>query len=118
MFKLVFLLLFAVEPNASKPPYEPRPISAADKAKIVAEADKLLFDGPAARWQWGLRKSDFIYCGFVNGKNRMGAYVGWTPFYYTDRGLRIISPGDSTITYEGLCSSAGYIEKPEWLEDK
>lgn len=98
-----------------------RPLTAAEKAAIIKKADTVLFDGPAARWQWGPKKSDFVYCGMVNGKNRMGAYIGWQPFYYTPSGSFEIVTGPedgAKIVYDALCSDAGYIEKPEWLKDK
>ena len=100
-------------PPKGPKPFVARPLSAAEKAEIMREADKVLFDGPSARWQWGPRLDDYVFCGQVNARNRLGAYVGWRPFYYTSRGsLRIIADGDSTIAYKALCSNAGYIPKP------
>lgn len=42
----------------------------------------------------GIQKGS--YCGWVNGKNRMGAYVGETPFFYE----QIANTGIATIVPE------------------
>ena len=48
-----------------------------------------LFDAQAARFQrvckfqFKERETDVTaYCGLINAKNRIGAYVGYRPFYY------------------------------------
>jgi len=109
-------------PSCVKPvhraPFKPRPITAAEQAAIKAKADLLMFDGPSSRWQWPLKRDADVYCGFVNGKNRMGAYVGWTPFYISGGELAIIGEGDRRFGYELQCGMTGYIPKPEWLSDK
>lgn len=73
----------------------PDPITAEEVAAGVAQAAAVragfnaeMLDYPTARFRdvhvavntgvEGDRGSYF--CGFVNGKNRMGAYVGWTEF--------------------------------------
>ena len=109
-------LFFAAALAASQPSFAPKPVSEADKAEIKRAADKIMFDGPSARWDWPKRLHPDVYCGSVNGKNRLGAYVGWQPFLWTQNELRIIGPGDSRVVYEALCSSAGYIEKPTWMK--
>lgn len=110
---LVMPLLIAASPS-----HPPRPIAAAEQAAIKNAADDLLFDGPSARWKWPPKRSAFVYCGEVNAKNRMGAYIGWHPFYFVidEDKLRILHDGDDRIVYEALCASAGYIPKPAWLE--
>lgn len=40
-----------------------------------------LFDPDSAQFR-NVRIVDGTVCGEVNGKNRYGAYVGFTPFYY------------------------------------
>lgn len=47
-----------------------------------------------------------VTCGFVNGKNRYGAYVGATAFIVEPSGLVIFSPGGDT----GVGSLEGRIE--------
>lgn len=108
------------DPPPPKPaaPFKARPITASEKAEIMREADKLLFDGPSARWQWGERKSAHLYCGMVNAKNRLGAYVGWRPFYFFQGKFKIVPEGEEDVVYEGICSNAGYIEPPDWLKPK
>lgn len=50
-----------------------------------AEFNRAMLDYPSARFR-DVRATVLhgqikpIMCGFVNGKNRMGAYAGWTPF--------------------------------------
>lgn len=34
-------------------------------------------------------KFGWIVCGRINGKNRMGGYAGWAPFYVLMRGNRV-----------------------------
>ncbi len=45
--------------------------------------DARLFDYPSARFR-DVRGNAMVICGFVNGKNRMGAYGGWKRFAYTE----------------------------------
>lgn len=109
--------MLAAAAATAQPAYTPRPVSEADKAAIRKQADKVLFDGPTARWQWPDRLDAKVYCGQVNSKNRFGAYVGWTPFYFYEGELRIIGPDDSRVTYELFCGVKGYIPKADWIPD-
>lgn len=116
MLSLLMAMAMATEP---KPSFVPKPISSADKAEIIRQADIDLIDGPSARWRWDQPRLDAdLYCSFVNSKNSMGGYVGWRPFYFFQGKLRIIGPRDSVIVYETLCSGSGYIPEPEWLKGK
>lgn len=51
-----------------------------EKAKDAAAA--LLIDPSSAQFRNVVAKSNAV-CGEINGKNRMGAYVGFTRFYVT-----------------------------------
>jgi hypothetical protein len=56
-------------------------LTPANKRDIVAQVKDKLLDGESARWRWPKHVAEFgLYCGFVNAKNRMGAYTGFTPF--------------------------------------
>lgn len=96
--------------------YTPRPVSPADKAKIMRKADELMFDGPATRWEWPMRRDAEVYCGKLNGKNQLGAYTGWRPFYYVRESFVIVTK-DEDPTYEVLCGKTGYIPLADWLHD-
>lgn len=66
--------------------------------------NKIMFDGPAARWQFAYKRAPFV-CGFVNGKNRYGAFTGWQPFYFNVDDQRGVVFTDQTDTWmwELLC---------------
>jgi hypothetical protein len=95
--------------------FTPRPLSPAEKASIMRQADELMFDGPATRWQWPERRNAKFYCGKLNGKNQLGAYTGWRLFYVNEGAFNIIDKEGSV--YEGLCGAYGYYPKPQWLLD-
>ena len=59
-----------------------RPISAAEKRRIIAYFDGLLLDGPSARWKWGKVVNETTACFSINAKNRMGAYTGWELYFF------------------------------------
>lgn len=62
-------------------PTEPYSLTRANKRDIIAQVKDKLLDGESARWRWPKHIAEFgLYCGFVNAKNRMGAYTGFTPF--------------------------------------
>lgn len=62
-------------------PTGPYSLSLANKRDIIAQVKDKLLDGESARWRWPKHVAEFgLYCGFVNAKNRMGAYTGFTPF--------------------------------------
>ena len=59
----------------------PWTLSARNKADIVRQLKDRLADGETARWRWPKHQPQFgLYCGWVNAKNRMGAYTGFTPY--------------------------------------
>lgn len=91
--------------------FTPGPISAADKAEIIKQADQMMFDGPATRWDWPERVSEKIYCGKLNGKNRLGAYTGWRPFFFLSGKLTIPNDDLTLDLYKTMCTNAGYLPK-------
>ena len=89
-------------------------ISLVKQALIKAHFDNALLDGTSARWKWQLQRHPQVYCGWVNAKNRLGAYSGWKPYYVmfgktgkVDKG-EIVGEGDSTIMLDAFCISWGY----------
>lgn len=105
---------------------EPYALSARAKTDIIRQVKDTLIDGESARWRWPLHQPEWgVYCGFVNSKNRMGAYVGFVPFFVAG-GIgdgpkssgefklfehRIATPDgsdfDSQIVYK-MCGKYGY----------
>ena len=79
----------------------PPPIQAETKAHFEME----LFDAESARWKFEDYRGDFLVCGYVNAKNRMGAYVGFQPFYFNakDGTGRIYAPGEDAWLFRTLC---------------
>lgn len=72
---LIFGLLAAAQIPGNHAP------SAQMRAAIMKAADAKLLDGASARFKWPpeLQRTG-VYCGWVNAKNKLGGYVGWTPF--------------------------------------
>ncbi len=64
---------------------EPGPVTPSLVAGAKAALDERLFDYPSARFR-DVRGRDKVLCGFVNAKNRMGAYSGWSRFAYITLG--------------------------------
>lgn len=84
-----------------RPPVKPKPdkigpITEDEKAAVRNYFDAILFDGLSARWKYTRGKGDVI-CGTVNAKNRMGAYTGWVPYYFSGGTGRIAN--DETSIY-------------------
>nr|WP_314136946.1 hypothetical protein [uncultured Brevundimonas sp.] len=57
----------------------PGPVTAAQITDARRALDARLFDYPSARFR-DVRGTGFALCGFVNAKNRYGAYSGWKRF--------------------------------------
>lgn len=92
MRRLLLALLCAVAGPAMA---EPLTLTPKERQQIEAglpvirkKLDAMLLDYPSARFrdvhihvdpEIGAKGARF--CGFANSKNRMGAYVGWTPFF-------------------------------------
>lgn len=119
-------LLLTAPVMAADAPVKPRPITLAEKKAIIAQFSTMLLDGQSAIWRWPLVQNGASvagdYCGFVNAKNRMGAYVGFHAFYIfifrppgkpvTAAGGMLISEADpqslANSIVPDLCAGAGY----------
>jgi hypothetical protein len=72
------------------------------------EFNKSMLDYPSTRFR-DVRasvlkgKHEPMLCGFVNGKNRMGAYVGWQPF-------ALFGPADADDTASLWMDDPGMVE--------
>lgn len=58
-------------------------------ADVADRFDQSMVDYPSARFRsvsLGYRDSKKVMCGYFNAKNRMGAYVGWAPFFAVSDG--------------------------------
>lgn len=66
-------------------------------------------DGESARWRWPLHQPKWgFYCGLVNSKNRMGAYVGFVPFFVAGGiGDAPKSTGEFKIFQKGIATPGG-----------
>ena len=54
----------------------PAPVQSAIKEAVGKE----LADPFSAQYDWQPVKSEMLYCGWVNAKNKLGAYTGYQPF--------------------------------------
>lgn len=80
------------------------PVTPAEQQRVKRYFDKIFYDGPAARWQFAYKNGDVV-CGFVNGKNKVGGYIGWQPFLFNtkqDYG-DAYGPGDRVWLWELSC---------------
>lgn len=112
MLVLAFLLAAATSPSA-----EPAPLPLAKQQAIRRYFDAKLFDGPSARWKWPKQQKDRgMYCGWVNARNRLGAYTGWTAYFVdfgpsgkVDHDVMLIDPKEvMTDVFSGVCTRQGY----------
>ena len=88
----------------------PGPLPSAKREAIFRHFDAALFDGRSARWLWPKQQAKSgVYCGWVNAKNRIGAYTGWKPYWVTfdEAGKvhdgNIVAEDDSRILLEAFC---------------
>jgi len=80
-------------------------------ARVADRFDFVLPDYPSARFRsvtLGYRELKEVMCGYYNARNRMGAYVGWAPFYAIGDGktaiLKAYAPGDEVpYSYKFHC---------------
>lgn len=90
----------------------PGPVTPNLLAGAKTALDERLLDYPSARFR-DVRGDDKVLCGFVNAKNRMGAYTGWVRFGYvtfgTEPSLYIDSADDEggDIMLDGFCGDDG-----------
>ena len=95
------------------------PVPAKLQASIRNKLNVTLFDGFSARYLWPpVRGRAGQYCGWVNAKNRMGAYTGFKLFAvkYDLKSLTadsvIIDDSDDQRVIEITCEVMGYSPKP------
>jgi len=82
--------------------------------------DNMLPDYPSARFKDvhgiyylpGTAKTDFVLCGFINAKTKLGAYLGWIKFAVeyrsdTDIAVNIASTDDGDTIVSSLCRAHG-----------
>ena len=90
----------------------PGPVTPSLLAGAKIALDERLLDYPSARFR-DVRGDDKVLCGFVNARNRMGAYTGWARFGYVTFGtkpsLYIDSADDEggDIMLDGFCGDDG-----------
>ena len=80
----------------------PAPVQEQAKAHF----DMQLFDGQSARWRFeGQVPETELVCGYVNAKNRLGAYTGFQPFYFNpkDGTGRIFGPDEDPWLFRLVC---------------
>lgn len=77
------------------------------KAEVRAAFDRKLFDGTSARYLFEPAKSDDFVCVWVNAKNRMGAFTGWTVYIVSKSKAGEVSISDSDVMTELFCGEAG-----------
>lgn len=94
------------DPDAP-PPVADRQPSAAEQQKAKTAFDIIAYDGPSARWRFELVKSGKLVCGYVNAKNRMGGYVGWTPFIFDLIDHSFTTYADRQWFYDAICLGRG-----------
>jgi len=78
-------------------------------SKVRGHLDAKMLDLPSARFRDVRAVLTFkdargpIICGYVNGKNRMGAYVGWKPFAGFGSGVFLDDDGTGVGLAEDMC---------------
>ena len=82
-------------------------------AAVEAAADRGLFDPYGAQFR-GLQiaadRPDYL-CGWINAKNRLGAFTGFRPFIYGDGFFNLLPPEDD-INHEIFALTFKYISCP------
>lgn len=105
------MLIFAALAALTVQTASPGPVT----TKVVEDArralDETLLDFPSARFR-DVRGNGFVLCGFVNAKNRMGAYSGWSRFAWlagsqSPRLLMDGPEGANDVLLDGLCGQDG-----------
>lgn len=109
--------LFVVAAAMAQP--VPKPPTPAVQATIKRYWETELVDAPSARWLWPLQRDSKLYCGWINAKNRLGGYGGWTPYVIIFEGTKIkegyFLPGrpEMARAMGSNCVEAGYdVESP------
>lgn len=102
--------------------YSAYTLNAVQKAQISKRVGDKLLDGDSAKYRWPQHTAQYgTYCGWVNAKNRYGAYIGFQPFFVLGgkekSGAFFVSDvyvasddnndGDTAIVQK-MCTQAGY----------
>lgn len=85
------------------------------QAEIKEDFNSRLLDGESARYTWPERIDKRAYCGFVNARNRLGAYTGYQLFMtFTKKGQPVDVRLDEAPTHiiRTVCESLGYPLSP------
>ena len=82
------------------------------------EVRKSLIDPDSAKFETVFEsQSSGAVCGFVNGKNRMGAYVGATPFVYEKSvGVTLVQEPPQERDFERYFESIQYADSSDYTE--
>ena len=91
VFITLFLFLAACAPPIDVVSYQPLTLTSAQMALVEATVTRDLFDPESARFRDvyaarstvsrdGEQVEVTVVCGYINAKNRVGGYVGFTPF--------------------------------------
>lgn len=92
-----------------------------EQSRAEQAAADLLIDPDSAKFRNVVDKGDGIWCGEINGKNRMGAYSGYQPFVATVIGrdyanANIIDYDDEIVMnvyypdYQAKCLDSSLVE--------
>lgn len=89
----------------------PGPVAPSQIAGAKQALDAQLLDYPSARFR-DVRGTEAALCGFVNAKNRVGAYTGWSRFAWltvTDNHRLLIDDAEGTndIMLDAFCGEDG-----------
>ena len=69
------------------------------------------FCKPVKAWHRVKNEFGWVVCGSVNGKNRLGAYVGVDPFYFMIKNNQVVVSHDHMPPFVGgLCRGSGASE--------
>lgn len=101
--------------QAEEPPRTPGP--ATDRTFSVARdaLDGVLIDYPSARFR-DVTANAGLVCGKVNGKNRMGAYSGWTGFVVMMVEPPSVRVGDDEALVQALCNDENKPRSPDYSD--
>lgn len=102
MKTLIFAALAAATVQAATPLGPP---TDAQFAAARRAFDEQLLDHTSARFR-DVHGDAGAICGFVNAKNRMGAYTGWTRFvvmFTSPPRLQIEAPDEENVFVDVLC---------------
>lgn len=98
------LLLIALWVASVSPAIPDRPATESEQRRAKTAFDAIAYDGPSARWRFEFVKRNDLVCGYVNSKNQLGAYAGWTPFAFGLKdGVFQTYGGDRRWLFDLLC---------------